>query len=172
MIKILNKYGIVFHKKIDKNPITGFDEIEPIMDTLIDEKNLLQQGKFFRTLFSFNTLNIFRMNMEILEKYNVVFYRNTEGKKLTNGQNPISSYIDIWRHADDIEDFLSDVNLCLNGQIELVEDTDYSDPLRQIYGTLTSDNLIVSSKGGANPINIPLADFKILLFAWRAFLKS
>jgi len=113
------------------------------------------------------------MNSEILKKYDVNFYTAGDGTKLTNGSNnAISSYIYIWRQIDNIGDFLLDIDRCLDGRFESVEDPDYSDGLTRMYGALTCNSLIITSELGRNPIEIPLADFKVLLLSWREFLLS
>ena len=112
------------------------------------------------------------MNSEILKKYNISFLKGIKGNKFPDGKTVLSSYLAIWSNVDDINDFLNDINLCLNNQFNLVEDPDYSDGLFGIYGSLTPTTLILSGKGGTNPVVIPLVDFNQILLSWKEFLTS
>ena len=110
------------------------------------------------------------MNVDILNKYNVSFYQTAKGEKLVDCKNRISAYLYIWKHLDDIEDFLDAINLCLSGNFNLIEDSDFSNSLLNLYGLLTPDSLIISEHGGLYTITIPLMDFKEILLSWKEFL--
>jgi hypothetical protein len=112
------------------------------------------------------------MKCDILKKYNVSFLKDAEGCKYSDGKNVLSSYLFIWRDIDDINDFLIDIDLCLSGRFNEVEDPDYNDSLLKIYGRLTPDALILSGEGGVNPSSVPLSDFKAILESWREFLAQ
>jgi len=111
------------------------------------------------------------MNNEILKKYNINFYKRATGKSIEI-KDVVSSYLYIWKQIDDINDFLHDIDLCLKGNIESVEDTDYSDGLLNLYGQLTHNELIISDKTGLHWRAIPLFEFKELLLSWKEFLES
>jgi hypothetical protein len=111
------------------------------------------------------------MNAEILKKYDIVFLKDSEGDKFPDGNTPLSSYLSIWLDTDDIDDFLVDINACLNGGFDnIVQPAYYYDTLRGFYGELTPDNLLLYGKNRANLISIPLNDFKEILLAWKEFL--
>jgi len=112
------------------------------------------------------------MNKQILDQYNISFYKESNNTKYIIGGNVIGSYLYVWRIIEDIDDFLADINLCLSGQIAYVEDTDYSDGLLKLYGTLKHNELIISDEAGSHWVSVPLSDFKDLLLAWRKFLIS
>ena len=91
---------------------------------------------------------------------------------MTDGKTEISSYLAIWRPSSDIDDFLSDIDLCLNGHYDEIEDPEYSDWTLQLYGTLTANTLVISDKERINSTIIPLSDFKELLLSWKEFLMG
>ena len=112
------------------------------------------------------------MNSRILDKYDVKFYRNSKGEKLIECKNVISSYLYIWRFTEDIDEFLADVKLALEGNIKLVEDTDYSEALLKLFGEITPEYLIISDETNTHRIRIPLSDFEELLKSWKEYLES
>ena len=110
------------------------------------------------------------MNSEVLKKYNISFLKDKNGNKFPDGKTVLSSYLFTWRNTDDIDDFLVDVNYCLDGDFSSVEDCYYNDSLRGIYGELTSTDLILYGEERVNPTSIPLIDFKEILLSWKDFL--
>jgi hypothetical protein len=110
------------------------------------------------------------MKPEILNRYNVVFYKNIKGEKLIDCGNKISAYLYIWRNINSIDDFLSDIDLCITNQFNLVEDPDYSDSLLNLYGELASDSIKISEANSEYGVVVPLHDFKELLLCWKEFL--
>ncbi|MGY4536411.1 hypothetical protein ACVW0P_000818 [Mucilaginibacter sp. UYNi724] len=112
------------------------------------------------------------MNEEILKKYNISFFKNLNGSKHPDGKTALSSYLYIWRQIDDVDDFLIDIDICLNGNYGQLTDRYWSDMVFGLYGELTQDSLILSGPNGSNPTNIPLNDFKEILLSWRAFLSA
>jgi len=111
------------------------------------------------------------MNTEVLNAYNISFLTNHNGDKYLDGKTALSSYLYTWRQSDDIDDFLADINLCLNGDFLKIEEPYYHDSIGN-YGDLTPTSLILSGKGNYNPTEIPLEDFKQILLSWKEFLLS
>lgn len=112
------------------------------------------------------------MNTQILKKYDVNFYKSSQGEKFIDCKNTISSYLFVWRTIEDINDFLNDVELVLNGQFNSLIDPDYSDPLLKLYGELKSDNTISISNARIQNLSLPLIEFKELLLSWKEFLQE
>ncbi|RFZ90374.1 hypothetical protein D0C36_21520 [Mucilaginibacter conchicola] len=112
------------------------------------------------------------MNNEILEKYNIHFYKNVRGEERTDGRSVLSTYVGSWETKGDIDDLLTDVDRCLNGQYDSVEDIYYDHSLIGIYAEITPDYLILSDEHRLNPIKIPMVDFREILLSWREFFLS
>lgn len=110
------------------------------------------------------------MNKDILNKYNVSFYKTAKGKKEVDCKNRISSYLYIWKDLDDINDFLDAINQCLSGNFNLIRDPHFGDSLLNLFGLLTPDSLIISERDGLYAVTIPLIDFKEILLSWKEFL--
>ncbi len=110
------------------------------------------------------------MNSHILNKYGVTFREDAKGHKFSDGESVLSSYLYIWRALEDINEFISDVDKCLQGHASLVEDLSYSDPLYGIYGELSNESLELHDEHRTYSLYIPLADFKERLLSWKEFL--
>lgn len=110
------------------------------------------------------------MNTEILNAYNISFLTDHKGNKHPDGKTALSSYLDAWRDLEDIDDFLTDINLCLNGDFSEIKEPYYHYSMIKIYGELTLTSLILSGTGHYNSTAIPLVDFKEILLSWREFL--
>jgi len=110
------------------------------------------------------------MNTVILIKYNIEFYKKQSNFKVPDGRTALSSYLYAWRTANDINNFLIDINLALSGNYSDIEDPNYYYDVLDINGQITPEKLILSSLNGSNGLQIPLDDFKEILTSWREFL--
>lgn len=111
------------------------------------------------------------MNKVVLEKYNITFYTKKDGRNQIDCSNPIASYMYIWRTMDMVDEFLADIDLCLNGRLDELEDTEWNDGLMDFSGQLTSETISISDLHRTSPaIIIPLVDFKELLISFRETL--
>jgi len=112
------------------------------------------------------------MNFDILEKYNISFHIGVKGNKFPDGKSVLSSYLVPFRDRDDIDDFVRDVDLCLNGKLSQIAEPYYIDDLNKIYGQLSANDLILSDFEGNNKSFVPLTDFKEILLSWKEFLYN
>ncbi len=110
------------------------------------------------------------MNKEILEKYKIEFYTTKNGEKVINIKDRVSSYLYIWKVVSDIDSFLDDIDLCIDGNFSSVQDPYYNDSTLKQYGMLSESSLILSGESGENPLYISLFEFKELLLSWREYL--
>jgi hypothetical protein len=112
------------------------------------------------------------MNVDILKRYNISFQIGVRGNKFPDGKTALSSYLVAWRDSDDIDDFIRDIDLCLNGNISQILEPYYISDVNEIYGQLTPNNLVLSDAEGNNETLVSLADFKEILLSWKEFLSQ
>ncbi|MEO6978687.1 MAG: hypothetical protein ABI113_09925 [Mucilaginibacter sp.] len=112
------------------------------------------------------------MNVDLLKRYKISFQIGVKGNKFPDGETVLSSYLVAWRDSDDIDDFIRDIDLCLNGNISQILEPYYISDVNEICGGLTPDALILSDFNGNNKTFVPLADFKEILLSWKEFLSQ
>jgi hypothetical protein len=107
------------------------------------------------------------MNSQILLKYGMSFLKKANGEKLISNTSTsyIASYISEF-DAETANEFIEDINLCLNGQYSLIEDSTRSTEL--IYAKLYVEGLYFDD----NVPLLPLIDLKELLLSWKGFLEK
>jgi len=117
---------------------------------------------------------------DLLNRFQINFYKNN-GCPSIICHNDISRYLYIWRTEDIIIDFLNNIDLCLSGKYEEIEDPWWDDGLIKLYGNLqpsylqvfTSDRIDDKVILDKTPLfTIPLTEFKVILIAWKEFINK
>ena len=111
------------------------------------------------------------MNTEILQKYNLTIRKEIDGNCDISG-DPIATYIYIYRHKDDVREFIDDLQLAIDGQFSSIEDPDKGASLSTyFFAEITPDNFQIWQRGTEKFI-IPLEDFRDILIEWHNCLSS
>ncbi|MCX2431037.1 hypothetical protein [Pedobacter sp. GR22-10] len=107
------------------------------------------------------------MNTQVLNEYGFNFIKKTDGTKLISNTSTsyIASYISEYSAPELIQEYIDDVDLCLSGQFDLVEDTTKSTDF--IYAKLYPDGLYFDDDE-----MLPLYDLRELLSSWKEFLEG
>ena len=107
------------------------------------------------------------MNAQILNKYGFNFIKRADGERIISnmGTSYIAAYIWECNDPELIDEYISDINLCLSGQYELVEEPDKSSST--IYARLYPNGLYFDEND-----KLPLEDLKELLLSWKEFLEN
>ncbi|MDA3616870.1 hypothetical protein [Polluticaenibacter yanchengensis] len=115
------------------------------------------------------------MNNEILEKYGLTMSKlSSKFDGLITG-NPIGNYIYTFKHPEDIDDFVSDINLAISGNFSQIIDPDYSGGLGWQMGNhwfahITPTHFELWQDQFTKTI-IPLEDWKQILLSWKACVE-
>lgn len=112
------------------------------------------------------------MNSTVLQKYSLEMWKT--GKKFDGyvAGNPIAAYIYNFRHPEDVDDFISDINLAINGNFQQIEDPEYGGGLGSYWHAwITPDHFELWQTGFAKDI-IPLTDWKEILLSWKECLED
>lgn len=111
------------------------------------------------------------MNLTILNQYNLEMKKGESKYDAYVFGNTISNYIYSFRHPDDVDDFLSDVNLAINGNYQQIEDPEYSGGIgSHWHAWITPTNFELWQEGFPKTI-IPLQDWKEILLSWKECLE-
>jgi hypothetical protein len=105
--------------------------------------------------------------MNVAEKYGLTFVDMGNGIKTISdtSSNYIASYISEYNDTGIIQEYLDDINLLLNDNYDLIEDTTKSTEF--IYAKLYTDGLYFDE------IKVlPILDLKALLLSWKEFLEK
>jgi len=114
--------------------------------------------------------------MKILEKYQLEFFKHHDGQaaiKSSGNEAWISNYIYIYRNPEDIEDYISDLELAIDGDFEQVEEVDYSGFLGSYYNAeITGEGVEIWQDSWEDRSIIPLQDMRDILMRWKEFIES
>lgn len=81
--------------------------------------------------------------------------------------DPIANYIFFFRHPDDVDDFVSDIDLALAGRFSEIEDPDHGTGLgNHWFAEITPTHFELWQEGHAKKL-IPLEDWKEILLSWK-----
>lgn len=121
--------------------------------------------------------------MKIREKYNLKFLNIHGRKQVSFDHNELlGRYLYIYNHEDYVDEFLEQINLAQNGQLQNSEFflygsnppvIDYSaDDGGAYFNALISDTSLVLFEEEIinDSITIPLEDLKEILLSWKEFL--
>lgn len=117
------------------------------------------------------------MNIAVLHKYGLEMRKTPQP---FNGyvKGFLSSYLIVFRHPDDVQDFIDNVDLAINGNFNEVEDPDFSeglvmDPRTRWIAYLTPVNFEIRhyNQSYEDRLIIPLADWKEILMSWKECLE-
>ncbi|HUH34343.1 MAG TPA: hypothetical protein VL022_00790 [Moheibacter sp.] len=112
------------------------------------------------------------MNIPILQQYGLEMKKTSKKFDGYISGNPISNYIYSFRHPDDINDFLSDINLAIEGNFSEIEDPEYGGGLGSYWhGWITPNHFELWQDGFSKTI-IPLEDWKEILLSWKECLEG
>lgn len=86
--------------------------------------------------------------------------------------SPIANYIFSFRHPDDINDFVADLDLAISGNFSAITDPDYGGGMAKSYwfAHITPDHFELWQEGFTKTI-IPLEDWKEILLSWKECLE-
>lgn len=112
------------------------------------------------------------MNSAVLQKYNLVMQKTSEKFNGIISGHPIANYIYSFRHPDDIDDFITDLDLAISGNFSSINDPDYGGGLVTSYwfANITPDYFELWQEGYPKTI-IPLEDWKEILLSWKECLE-
>ncbi|MFP3832072.1 hypothetical protein [Chryseobacterium sp. SIMBA_028] len=87
--------------------------------------------------------------------------------------DPIANYITGFRHPDDIEDFIADLDLTTSGNFHKINDPDYGSNALGSYwfARITPIHFELWQEGHPKKI-IPLEDWKAILLSWKECIKG
>lgn len=81
--------------------------------------------------------------------------------------DPIANYIYNYRHPDNIDDCIADLDLGIFGNFSQIEDPDYGDDLGNYwFAEITPTHFELRQEGHAKKM-IPLEDWKEILLSWK-----
>lgn len=110
------------------------------------------------------------MNYTVLQQYNLIMRKTSKRFDGFISGNPISNYIYNFRHPDDIDDFIDDINLAISGNYSQIEDPDYGNGLPNYWHAwITPIHFELWQDGFPKEI-IPLQDWKEILLSWKECL--
>ncbi len=111
------------------------------------------------------------MNDIILQKYGLVMQKTPQKFNGIVSGNPIANYIYSFRHPDDLDDFISDLDLAISDNFSEIEDPDYGDGLgNHWFAEITPTHFKLWQEGFSKTI-IPLKDWKEILLSWEECLQ-
>lgn len=110
-----------------------------------------------------------------LNQYHISFIKKANGNKEVHGDNFIAGYLAAWAYwstIDDIDDFLIDINKCINNQYDFNNNDVTMYSIHTFNTELTQTGLIfhhINNGIVQSSTTVPLQDMKILLLAWKDF---
>lgn len=111
------------------------------------------------------------MNDILLQKYGLTMQKSFEKFHGIISGNPIANYIYNYRHPDDVDDFIADLDLAISGNFSLIEDPDYGCGMGNYwFAHITPTHFELWQEGFDKRI-IPLNDWKEILLAWKECLE-
>lgn len=117
------------------------------------------------------------MNTEyvnVLKKYGITMTKRGSGIKEMHSNSYLSTFICFWTLPENIDEFVYDIDLCLNNKYDQIEDPDWS--IYTFTTEITPEGLRIYDVDDNNTITgfdiYPLQDIKYLLLAWKEFLLS
>ncbi|MCD1117646.1 hypothetical protein [Chryseobacterium turcicum] len=112
------------------------------------------------------------MNKTILKKYGLVMQKTLKKFDGFISGKPIANYIYSYRHPDDVDDFISDLDLAIGGHFSQIEDPDYGSGLgSHWFAEITPTHFELWQEGHPKTI-IPLEDWKEILLSWKECLEE
>lgn len=118
------------------------------------------------------------MNAAVLEKYGL------EMKKMSKPfdadiKGPLESYIYIFRDADNVQEFIDDIDLAINGDFDKIADPDWGASLvpgieSYWYALITPTHFEIRQypRSYEDRQIIPLEDWKQILLSWKECLVT
>lgn len=108
---------------------------------------------------------------QVLKKYEITLNKNNAGMKEMYSNNYLSTFISMWESPENIDDFVKDIEYCIEGQYNLIEDPDWS--IHTFHSELTPTGLKIYEVNDQNVVTgfdiFPLKDVKNLLLVWKEF---
>lgn len=103
----------------------------------------------------------------VLFKYGITFIRKANGSKAISNTatSYVASYISEFDDIEIIDEYIKDVEMCLDGRYELINDPSRCSSIQ--YARLYPNGLYWDEKNF-----LALSDLKELLIAWRRFLAN
>lgn len=112
------------------------------------------------------------MNNTILQKYGLVMQKTSQKFHGIISGNPLANYLYSFRHPDDLDDFVSDLDLAISDNFSKIEDPDYGSGLGSYwFAEITPTHFELWQEGFSKTI-IPLKDWKEILLSWKECLQS
>ncbi len=111
------------------------------------------------------------MNIPILQQYNLAMRKGQKKYDAYISGNSISNYIYAYRHPDDIEDFIKDINLAINDNYQQIEDQEYSGGNGSHWHAWITPTHFELWQDGFTKTIIPLQDWREILISWKECLE-
>lgn len=111
------------------------------------------------------------MNKTILQKYGLEMRKTPEKFNGYIAGSPIASYISMYRHPDDIDDLVAEIDLAMNGHFNQIEDPDHGGGIGSYwFAQITPLNFELWQEGYPK-LMIPLQEWKEILLSWKKCLE-
>ncbi|WP_299679110.1 hypothetical protein [uncultured Dokdonia sp.] len=115
------------------------------------------------------------MNTAVLQKYNLIIKKDPYWGCDISG--PLEGYIDIFQYVTDVDEFINDIELAINGGFDQIEDPEWSagrtlDLYWNAFITPTHFEVWFYTQDESEKIVIPLEDWKEILLSWKECLES
>ncbi|MEC5157475.1 hypothetical protein [Chryseobacterium sp. MP_3.2] len=108
---------------------------------------------------------------QVLKKYGISLTKQNTSLKEMRSSDYLSTFISLWESSENIDEFVDDINRCLAGNFNSIEDPDWS--IHTFHAELTPTGLKVYDVNDQNVITgfdvFPLVDIKNLLLVWKEF---
>lgn len=113
------------------------------------------------------------MNFTILNQYNLEMRKGEKEFDVYISGDSIGNYLYGFRLPKDVELFISDVNLAINGNYSQIEDPDYGNSFlgSYWYAWITPTHFELWQNSSPKRI-IPLEDWKEILLSWKECLEG
>lgn len=115
------------------------------------------------------------MNYQILDQYGLSMSKTTN-KYAPFIEGPLEAYIYNFRYAPNVQSFIDDINLAINGQFNQIKNPDWSAGLTmdsQWWAFITPTHFEIwhNSQDETQKQIIPLIDWKEILLSWKECLE-
>lgn len=117
-------------------------------------------------------LHFLTVNNTILQKYGLTMQTTSRKFHGIISGPPIANYIAGFRHPDDIDDFITDLDLAISNNFHKINDPDYgSNELGSYwFAEITPNHFKLWQEGYPKKI-IPLEDWKEILLLWKKHIE-
>lgn len=111
------------------------------------------------------------MNNTLLQKYGLTMQKSSEKFDGIVSGNPIANYIYNFRHPDDVDDFIADLDLAISGKFLLIEDPDHGCGMGNYWFAHITETHFELWQEGFDKTIISLQDWKEILLSWKECLE-